>query len=191
MNFGGSNIRENLNRNESYITLKTYFQKTANMRLTLDGEYGSYIFTEKISKSKNSRSFSVSGGADFRPAPEVEIETRGIQGRLNLGLKRFDILDRQKKDYTGLVGNTNLAIGLVSLTTVRGFFARDVQFSAFADYTYFLQTVYGAGLAHFLTRRILVGYDFVLGRNTYPAPGNTAGGVVLSDRSDQIQNPCF
>ncbi|MGB8953596.1 MAG: outer membrane beta-barrel protein [Candidatus Aminicenantales bacterium] len=164
---GSINLRENLNRKSSYINFAAYLQLVSGTRFYLDAEYGSFVFREPISSFKDSRSYSIFGGVEFLPAQADKEQIRGIQGRINLGYKSFDILDPQLKDYKGLVGNTSIAINIIKFTTLRGVFARDIQFSVYSDIPYYIQTVYGAGFSRAFTSRINLTYDLSFSRNDY------------------------
>jgi hypothetical protein len=58
-------------------------------------------------------------------------------------------------------------------TSIRAFFSRGPQFSVYSGLTYYLQTVYGVGLARSLSKRTALTYDFYYGQNEYP------GGVTI------------
>jgi hypothetical protein len=164
----GSNLRDTLNRTEDYINIRAYLQQVSRARFFLDGEYGIYNFAEALSSDRNSRSYSAYGGIELAPAEGGEFQIRGIQGRLNLGYKYFDIRDPRGQDYSGLVGNSTLALGIFKTTALQAFFDRDVQFSAYSDFNYYLQTTYGGGIVHFFSRRLLFGYELSFLRVHYP-----------------------
>jgi hypothetical protein len=164
-----------LNRQENRINLAAFLQGPTRTRFFLAAAYGSYVFKETTSSFKDSRSFGFFGGIEFLPPPADSGQTRGIQGSLNLGYKYFDVLDPERKDYEGLVGNTSVAINLIKFTTFRGVFIRDVQFSVFSDVGYYIQTVYGGGISRALTKRINFSYDLSFGRNDYV--GGEDGGI--------------
>jgi len=181
---GEINIQGALNRRESFVNLSAYLQQHSKTRFYLDGEYGSFAFTETISGFKDARSYGISGGVEFLPSAEGKGKTTGISGRINLGYKRFDVLGHGTKDYLGLAGNTGISIGITRLTAIRAFFSRGPQFSAYSGLTYYLQTIYGVGLARSLSRKTTLTYDFSYGRNEYKA-GETIGGEVAGNRLDK------
>jgi len=190
---GGANVRQNLNRTENYGNLTLYLQQTSRARFFLEGEYGVVNFAEEVSQPKNTRTYTVYGGIDFLPAPpemDQTLKAGQIQGRLNIGYKKFDIVDPTKKDFAGLVGDTGVAVNVIGLTALQGVFIRDVRYSAFSDYTYYLETTYGAGLASPLTSRIVVRYDFFIGRNDYPLPP-IAEGLPEVKRIDRFTRHAF
>jgi hypothetical protein len=173
---GTVNIRENLNRTESYVDFMAFLQQRAKTRFYLDGQYGSYVFTEKISSFKDSRTYGVFGGVEFLP-PEAGYtsQTAGLRGRVNIGYQLLDVLDPLQKDYSGLSGNTEVSVGIMKLTSLHLFVSMGPRFSAYSSRTYYVQTSYGAGLARSLTRKILFTYDFSYSRNAYPAAEVTGG----------------
>jgi hypothetical protein len=173
---GTFDIGEILNRKETYINLRAYLQQLSRTRFFLDSEYGIYQFSKTVSSSRDSRSYGVFAGLEFIPPPSGRAQTHGIQGRVNVGYKYFNILNPLTKDYGGLVGNTGVTIGIFRLTALRGLFARDVHFSTYHDNTYFLQTVYGVGIMRYLSRRILLAYDYYFSKNVYPS--GEAGGAL-------------
>jgi hypothetical protein len=171
------NISETLNRRENFFNFTTYLQQVSKTRFFLAGEYGSYVFTEAVSRFKDSRSYGIYGGVEFLPSPEGQGPTNGVQGTLNLGFKRFNFLDPQTKDYSGLVGNTSVSIGVFKLTSVRAFFSRDVQFSAYSSVAYYIMTNYGGGIFRMLSRRSRVEYDLFFGHGNYSSGLTQVGGT--------------
>ncbi len=181
---GAVNISENLNRKESYINFMAYLQQHSKTRFYLDGEYGSITFAETISGFKDARSYGVYGGIEFLPPAEGQGQTTGFRGRINLGYRHLDVLSHGAKDYSGLGGNTDVSIGIMRFTAIRAFFSRGPQFSAYSGLTYYLQTVYGVGLARSLSRKTTLTYDLYYGRNEY-AGGVTIGGEAFGKRLDK------
>lgn len=166
---GETDIQAALNRHETYVNARAYLQQVSRLRFYLDGEYGVYDFQESTSFSKNSQSYGAFGGVEFIPPPSAErLTNRGVQGRVNIGYKIFDLRDPNLADFKGLVGNTNVSVGIIPRTALRGYFTRDVQFSAFSEFAYYLSTVVGVGISRSLTRRAHFMYDYFFGRITYP-----------------------
>ena len=173
---GVDNIRENLNRTESFFNFIASLQHHSKTRFYLDGECGSISFSEAASLLRNTRSYGVYGGIEFLQTAEGARVTSGIHGRINLGYRYFNIYDPQTKDYSGLTGNTSVSVGFLRLTAFRLFFSRSPQFSAYSGRTFFLQTIFGVGLARALSKRCSLYYDFFYDRNNYPATDITGGG---------------
>jgi hypothetical protein len=130
------------------------------MRFFLDAEYGVFSF-ENPSSLRDSKSYSVYGGFEFSPFGI-------IRGRLKLGYKFFDSLAQDRKDYRGIVGDTNVSVRLLRYLNIRAAYRRDVQFSLWYNNTYFLESRYGGGASVYLIKNIRLDYDYSLGRNTYP-----------------------
>jgi hypothetical protein len=178
-----TDVRANLDRTESFARFLAYLQQRSRVRFYLEGEYGNYTFTNKISSFKDSRSYGVFAGAEFvPPAGGYEGETSGMRGSLSLGYKRLNVIDPSQKDYSGLSGNAAVSLGLMRLTALRLFFSRGPQFSAYSSRIYYLQTACGAGLSRSLSRHVVFTYDFTYSRSDYPVVG--APGVGPTDTSN-------
>jgi len=180
---GDINIRTALNRKESFVNLMVYLQQSSKTRFCLGGQYGFFAFMETVSGFKDSRSYGISAGVEFLPSAEAGGGSTGVRGSINLGYERFDGLSHGAKDYSGVVGDTSVSIGIMRFTAIRASFSRGPQFSAYSGLTYYLETVYGIGLARSLSRRISLTYDFYYGRNVYPG-GVTPSGEILEKRID-------
>jgi hypothetical protein len=178
---GVYNVRENLDRKEGYINFRAYLQRVARTRFYLDAEVAAFAFTEPATSIRDSRSYSVYGGVEFLPPSGDGGRARGVQGRLNVGYRRLDLKDSWRGDFAGLVGNTGVSITLFKRMAFRAYAGRDVQFSAFSDYAYYVQSFLGAGLSHYFTRRTLLTYDFFY--NVIKYPWNTGSGTA-SDHAD-------
>jgi len=181
---GTVDFNMNLNRIESFVNLSAYLQQNAKTRFYLDGEYGLFSFTETTSRYKDAKSYGVYAGVEFLPSTEGQSATSGISGRINLGYTRFDILGGGAKDYSGLAGDSSVSIGIMRFTAIRAFFSRGPQFSAYSGLTYYLQTVYGVGLARSLSRRTSLIYDFYYGQNEYKG-GENIGDEISGKRLDK------
>ncbi len=164
---GGEGIRTALDRDEDFANFRAYLQQVSRTRYYLDAEYGSYKFKDAASRGRDARSYGAYAGVEFLP-PAGDLQTRGLQGRINLGWKAFDMRDPLGKDRSSLVGNSTVSLGVFRATALQGFFVRDFQFSAFSGVTYYFATTYGGGLAHFFTRRVMLSYDLAFLRLHYP-----------------------
>ena len=185
------NIGQQLDRTETYINVKTYLEQHARLRFYLDGEYGSYEFTDPASSFKNSRSYSIFGGVDFLPpAGGYEGQTSGVRGSINLGYKSMDFLNPLQRGYSGLAGNTAVSWGIIKLTAIHAFFSREPQFSVYSGVAYYLRTTYGAGLSRSITKKILFTYDFFYARNDYPSTA-ASGGSLLQNEVDRYTTHSF
>jgi hypothetical protein len=177
---GGYNVRTNLNRKEGYFNFRVYLQQRPRTRFYLDAEYGIFRFTEPSSSLRDSYSYSAYGGVEFLPPVGDEGRTRGVLGRLNVGYRQFDMRESWRGNFAGLVGNTGVSIAVLRRTALRAYAGRDLQFSAFSDYTYYLQTFYGAGVSRYFTRGTLFTYDFFYSVIRYPW---FTGGGTSSDHA--------
>jgi len=154
------NLKDRLNREETYMNFTGFYQLSFRMRFFLDAEYGIFNF-ENPSSFRDSKSYSVYGGFEFSPFGR-------IRGRVKLGYKFFDSLALERKDYSGIVGDTNVSVRLSRYLNFRAAYRRDVQFSLWYNNTYFLESGYGGGASVYLLKNIRLDYDYSLGRNTYP-----------------------
>jgi hypothetical protein len=172
---GSYNVSASLDRRENFLTFTAYLQRAPRTRFFLAGEYGTYAFTDTVSRFKDSRSYGIYGGVEFLPSPEGRREGKGIQGTINLGFKYFNVIDPQTKGYSGPVGNTSVSIGVFKLTSVNGFFSKDIQFSASSSFAYYTFTRYGGGVSRRLSRKSRLEYNLIFSRGMYPS-GPTGSG---------------
>jgi hypothetical protein len=163
----GIDIRGSLNRKERYINLTAYLMQVSRARIFLDAQYGSFTSDEIHSSIEDSRSYGIAGGIEFEPPPLDGKIIRGLQGRINLGYNRFEILGSHQKVFEGLIGNTSVGLNFFKFTTLHGEFARNIRFSAFSSLGYYIQTVLGAGLSQALSRKINFTYGISINRNDY------------------------
>ncbi len=176
--FGGTSIAETLNREENYFDLVTYLQPTPRVRFFVDGQYGTYTFTEAASRFKDTRSYGVFGGLAFVPREGEARPIEPLQGSISLGYKRFDILDPLLLDGSGIVGAVDISAGIIKKTTGRAFFSRDFAFSVYSSGTYYLSTTYGGGISRRMSRRATLSYDLTFNRSSYPAVDG--GGIPIA-----------
>ncbi len=164
-----SNIdfQQTLDRNEIDLNLAAYLQQSARMRYFLDAEFASFNFTNPVSSFKDSRSYGVYGGIEFLPSALDKEPGKGLGGTINLGYKYFDILDPNQRGYKGLVGNTGLIVNSIQFTKLRASFTRDIQFSAYASLSCYVQTTVSAGISRALNRTITLSYDIAFIRDDY------------------------
>jgi hypothetical protein len=173
---GGASVAETLNRKENYFDLVTYLQPSSRVRLFMDGQFGTYTFTDAVSSFKNTRSYGVFGGLAFVPREGEERPVEPIQGSISLGYKRIDLIDPLLLDGSGFVGAVEISAGFFKRTTGRAFFSRDFVFSAYASGTFFLSTTYGGGIGYRISRRATFAYDLSFSRSAYPEAG---GGIPV------------
>lgn len=178
---GEISVAENLNRQEGYFNFRAYWQRSPRIRLYLDAEFGRFVFTESASSLRDSRSYSGYAGVEFLPQAGFEGRTRGIYGRINIGYRTFVMDESWRGNFEGLVGNSGISIAVLRRSAIRFYLGRTLQYSAFSDYTYYLQTFAGIGLSRYLTRRTVLTYDFFYGIIKYPW---FTGGGTSSDQTD-------
>lgn len=176
---GGFNVRERLNRTESYATLSTFYLASTQRRFFVDFEYGQYDFEiEEQAVLKDSRSAAAYAGLEFSPLG------RRVRGRLRLGYKNFDIRDPEGEDYRGLAGDGQVTVRLARPFVVRGSYVRDVRFSLWYDSAYYLESRPGVGVSFYLTSYLRLDYDYSFGRNSYPTAQEVDPGVEVKRMDD-------
>jgi hypothetical protein len=162
----GWDVREKLNRRESYATLTVYHQASTQRRFFTDFEYGEYRFDFASQAAiSDSRSGAAYAGFEFAPLG------RRVRGRIRLGYKKFDVLGSGAPDYNGLVGDSQISVRVAQPVVVRGSYVRDVVFSLWYDNPYYLETRPGVGTSVYIFRFLRFDYDYSRGRNEYPMAG--------------------
>jgi hypothetical protein len=171
----GTNLADRLDRNEGLLDLVSYIQPSARIRLSLDGQYGSYEFIRSTTSLRNSTSYAFFAGIEFVPGPEDLEMIHGLQGAAAIGYMQIDLRDPAFRDGSGLVGQASVTARLSRRMAVQFNFSRGFQFSIFSGASYYLSTNAGAGITELLSRRASLTYSFSYGRTTYP--GSDAGGT--------------
>lgn len=174
----GSDVRERLNRSERYANISLFYQTAAERRLFLEFEYGRYDFDFASQAAiGDAESGAAYGGLEFSQFG------RRIQGRFRIGYKKHDVRNPDMPDYQGVVGDTRLSLRLARALAIRGSYVRDVRFSLWYAYSYFIETRPGAGISVYPLTFIRFDYDYSKGRNRYPElPGG--GGIPRFDEFD-------
>lgn len=173
--FGDTSLAEVLNRKESFIDTVAYVQPNARIRIFLDGQYGTYTFAQGATGNRDARSYGLFGGLEFLPREGELVPAARVQGAVSLGYVRFDMMDPQFNDGTGLAGTVNLSAELLRRTTARVFFTRGFQFSIYSGATYYVGTTFGGGITRSLSRRTSLSYNLTFGRNDYPEDESGGG----------------
>jgi hypothetical protein len=171
--YNGVNIADRLNRNEEYGDLIAYVQPSARIRLSLDGQYGSYQFRRSGPELRDAVSYAFFATAEFIPdiaIGDLEI-VRGLRGQAALGYMMVDMKDPGRKDGSGLVGEADVTARLSRRTSGHVAFSRGFQFSVYSGSSFFLLTRAAAGLTRHLSRRAEIGYEFSYGTTSYPDSG--------------------
>jgi len=173
--FNGIPLAETMARQERYLDLVGFIQPSSRVRLSLDVQYGSYVFTNTISSMRDSRSHGVFGGVEFIPRESETVGAGNIRGSLKLGYQHLDLIDAAQRDGDGIVGEGNISVNLSSRTSARVFYTKGLDFSVYGGATFFSISNFGAGLSRLLTRRIAISYDGSFGRTVYPGSDGVPG----------------
>jgi hypothetical protein len=169
-------VRERLNRRESYANFSMFYQASTQRRFFLDFEYGQYEFDFATQAAiGNSRSGAAYVGLEFSPLG------RRVRGRIRVGYKKFDVRAVNGPDYQGIVGDSQLWVRLAKPFVIRGSYTRDVRFSLWYDNPYYLESRPGLGVSVYPVRFLRLDYDYSFGRNTYPVVGGGGPDVKRLD----------
>ena len=169
-------VRERLNRKESYANFSLFYQASTQRRIFLDFEYGIYQFEFATQAAiGNSKSGAAYAGIEFSRLG------RRVRGRIRVGYKKFDIRNPEVPDNGGIVGDSQLSVRLAKPFVIRGSYVRDVRFSLWYDNPYYVESRPGAGVSLYLLRFLRLDYDYSLGRNRYPVVGGGGPDVKRLD----------
>jgi hypothetical protein len=166
--FNGTSLAETLARQEQYLDLVAYVQPSSRTRLSLDAQYGSYVFASQTSNMRDSRSYGIFGGVELIPRAGEVLGGMGIRGNLKLGYQRLDLIDPSLKDGEGLTGEGDITFDLSRKTSTHVFYFRGFDFSIFSSSTYYLSENFGVGLSQRLSRAATLSYNASFGRTAYP-----------------------
>jgi hypothetical protein len=166
--FNGTSLAETLARQEQNLDLVAYVQPSSRTRLSLDAQYGTYVFANQMSNLRDSRSYGIFGGVEFIPRAGEVVRGAGIRGSLKLGYQRLDLIDPSLKDGEGFTGEGDIIFDLSRKTSAHVFYFRGFDFSVFSSSTYYLSGNFGAGLSQRLSRATTLSYDASFGRTAYP-----------------------
>jgi hypothetical protein len=170
------NVRERLNRRESYVNFSLFYQASTQRRIFLDFEYGLYQFDFPAQAAiGDSRSGAVYAGVEFSRLG------RRVRGRIRVGYKKFDVRALDGPDYQGVVGDSQLSVRLAKPFVLRGSYVRDVRFSLWYGNPHYIESRPGAGVSLYLLRFLRLDYDYSLGRNRYPVVGGGGPDVKRLD----------
>jgi hypothetical protein len=169
-------VRERLNRKESYANFSLFYQVSTQRRFFLDFEYGLYQFEFATQAAiGNSRSGAAYAGLEFSRLG------RRVRGRIRVGYKKFDVRALDGPDYQGVVGDSQLWIRLAKPFVIRGSYMRDVRFSLWYGNPYYVESRPGAGVSLYPVRLLRLDYDYSIGRNRYPVVGGGGPDVKRLD----------
>ena len=169
-------LRERLNRRESYANFSLFYQAGSQRRFFLDFEYGLYKFEFATQAAiGDSRSGAAYAGLEFSPLG------RRVRGRIRVGYKKFDVRNPEGADYQGIVGDSQLSVRLAKPFVIRGSYVRDVRFSLWYGNPYYIESRPGVGVSFYPFRFLRLDYDYSLGRNRYPVAGGGGPDVKRLD----------
>jgi hypothetical protein len=175
LSLGAANIKETLNRTERYLSGALYLQLTGKVRGGIEYELGRFEFQNPASP-RNSESRAIYGKMDLAP---IGI----ISGRVRIGYKDFRLRNGFSARFRDLAGNTDVSIKFGQRMKLRATYTRDVQFSAWFGYAYFIDNRAGAGASFYPFNKIRIDYDYFAGKNFYPA-GSLTGEGTDTERTD-------
>jgi hypothetical protein len=160
LSFGGFGIKPMLNRTENRANFTGYYRVSFRTMFFLNFEYGYFKFQDP-SNPRDSKNYGIYSGFEFSPLGV-------IRGRMNLGYKYLDVLKAGIKDYQGIVGDTGISIRVFMPLRISANYRRDVQFSAWYPYAYYLENIIGGGASLYVSRNIRLDYNHQWGKNNYP-----------------------
>ena len=175
LSLGNANIKDTLNRTERYLNGSLYLQLTGKVRGGVEYELGRFDFQNPASP-RNSESQAVYGKIDFAPSGR-------ISGRVRIGMEDFRLRSGPGTRFRDLAGDTDVSIKLGQSMKLRGSYARDVQFSAWFGYAYFIENRMGTGVSIYPFKKIRLDYDYLEGKNLYPL-GSLTGEGPNTERKD-------
>jgi hypothetical protein len=176
LSLGNADIRETLNRTEQYLSGSLYWRLTGKIRGGFEYELGRFDF-QNPGSHRNSESRAIYGKIDLS-----SIST--IIGRVRIGMKEFKLRSSALASFRGIAGDADVTIRFGSGMKLRGSYARDIQFSAWIGYAYFIENRVGVGASVYPFQRIRFDYDYFTGRNLYPSRSLT-GEIPIIERNDQ------
>lgn len=149
-----------LNRSEKNVRLEFYYRIFLDSTFHVRAEQTDYDFENPESFDKNSYSYQVYSGIQFPLLGR-------IRGTLSLGYRKFIPKDKQRKGFSGVVGNTdlNLRIGRFNFLLI---YNRDISFSFRRTNVFAEWDRYGAGCSYYLTRFLRLDYEFTYEEGNYP-----------------------
>jgi hypothetical protein len=168
----GELLADSLNREVDLVDTIAYVQSGRRTRLYLDGQYGNYAFMGGASEERDAKSYGIFGGVEFLPMVAGSRGRAGLRGGLKLGYMRLNLANPALTDGSGFAGEADVSLNLTHRTSVQAAFSRGFQFSIYSGATYYLSTLYRAGLSHNLSRRAALSYDASFGSSSYPDVGD-------------------
>ena len=99
-----------------------------------------------------------------------------VSGHVRIGIEDFRLRSGPRTSFLGVAGDTDIAIKVGQRIRLRATYARDVQFSAWFGYAYFIENRIGTGASFYPFHKIRLDYDYLAGKNSYPLGSLTGEG---------------
>lgn len=151
-----------LNRKETTGTFELYYPVFSESSLFFTVGTTQYEFENPSFRWRDSRSTQAAVGLRFPLVGRA-------RGRLSLGYKKFVPSEAGRKDYSGLIADTdvNFLLGRFSLRLRIG---RETHFSYLESAFFYIENRFNPGISVYITRRFRFDYDFYHGSLQYPDP---------------------
>jgi hypothetical protein len=149
-----------LNREEESRNFEFYYKIFSNSFFFIDLSYVEYVFEHPESRWRDSYAYQVSSGIQFPLLGK-------IKGAFSLGYKKHVPLSQEKKEFSGLVGDTRLEFR-VGRFKFQLEYLRNNHFSYWTESIFFIENRYGAGISFYLTEFLRLDYNYSYGRANYP-----------------------
>jgi len=149
-----------LNRKEISGAGEAYYRVFSDSFLFGRFAYVEYDFEFPQSKYRNSYSYQMNAGLRFPLLGRA-------RGLVSLGFKSLIPRTSWLQSFSGLVGNTAVSVRLGRFD-IKLDYSRDIPFSTYSDYLFYIENRYGAGISFYLNQFIRFDYNYRLGENSYP-----------------------
>lgn len=153
-------LLKTLDREEKKGQFEIYYRIFSRSTIFWSIDYTEYNFERREASTKNSYSYQTNIGVFFPLLGR-------IQGTASLGFKKLVPRSKEKKDFTGLIGNASLNFRGGKFRFQLGFY-RDSPFSFSITNVYFIDTRVQTGVAYYFTFFLKLGYDYTIGKTAYP-----------------------
>ena len=165
-----------LDRVEHGNELRLEYRLAGRTRLTLEAAINKITFDDPTA-GRDSREKSLLPGVRFG-------EGGRLSGSMALGVTRIDLRDPQERDFSGLVGEAQLAYRLGRGTTLQLGGKREVDFAVFQQNNFFLDRSASTRVIHFFGRVLGFEVGGRRGKLTFPESGAVVERVDLITEYD-------
>ena len=173
-------VAARLNRHQDGAFLDFQRRLTAKTSAIAEGFFETFRFddTSRDADSHGARfGFEFSpGGGDPLATAELPLAGSFVNGRFLLGFRSVAPIDRERVDYTGLIGSVDVTFGFGEGQRLQALYSRDIVPSIFDDNWFFVENRAGAAFTYQVTERFSVTPGFSIGQNRYPLPAETEEG---------------